>query len=89
MQRGKRTSRFPMPLLLRVIDLAYRIQATSTRFRHQVETVHAALSRSAAAFRLRARQWTNSEARSRRKRIRAEEERRRLMRIGRRLTRTI
>lgn len=89
MQRGKQTSRISFPPMYRLIDLGYRIQATSTRFRQRSESFRAALCRWAAVFRSRAKQWTSYEERRQRREFRKVLRRQELRDIARRLHRTI
>ena len=87
-QRGKQTSRVPLPAFFRFIDLVYRLQATWSDFRTRVRAAIDTIRATARSFISMVRLLTNYEDRQLRRSERAEEHRRELKAIGRRLLRS-
>ena len=87
-QKGKQTSRVPMPTFFRFVDSVSRLQETCSACRTKVGSVREHFRVSIRSFLFAVNALTNSEERNLRRALRQEKRKEELKAIGRRLLRS-
>jgi len=87
-QKGKQTSKIPMPMFFRLFDTIYQLQAGWSYCRVKLRMLTRFVQTTASSFAFAVRALTNSEEQSLRRMIRQERRKEELKAIGRRLLRS-